>query len=112
MDRVFNLSSPKPSFSEGFVDIGLAAWLGSETISDVAFMAEGFVSKRNETANVLNTDNCTWTETVIRPWIKGGSHGEKYLVKMNVTTNQTPATKESFYLIFEVNDNLAGQPNY
>ena len=112
MDRLFTLTDPKPSYAEGFVNIGLTTWLGSEEISSVAFTAINFNSKQNETASVIDISQCTYTETIIQPFIKGGVHGETYLVTMKVVTDATPATKEEFYLKFTVNDNIPKLPNY
>jgi len=112
MDRLFTLVNPKPSYAEGFVDIGLTKWLGSEEISSVTFTAQNFETKQIETSNVIDTAKCTYTATIIKPFIQGGTHGETYLVTMKVTTNGNPATKEAFYLKFTINDNIPKQPNY
>ena len=111
-ERVFELSSPKPSADNGFVNIGLTKWLGIEEISSVAFTAQNFLTKQNETANVITAANCTYTATIVKPYIKGGTHGETYLIKMVVTTNGSPASTLTIYLKFTVNDNIAKQPNY
>jgi len=112
MDRLFTLASPKPSYAEGLVNIGLTKWLGSEEIASVAFTAQNFLTKQNETTNVIDTTKCTYTTTIVKPFIQGGVHGETYLVTMKVTTNGSPTTKEAFYLKFMVNDNIPKQPNY
>jgi len=112
MDRLFEIASPKPSASEGFVDIGLTKWLGDEEISSVAFTAQNFETKQVETSVVIDTSKCTNTTTIIKPFIQAGTHGETYLVKMVVTTNGNPATIETFYLKFKVDDNIPKQPNY
>jgi len=112
MDRLFELISPKPSYSEGFINIGLTTWLETEEISTVTFTAQNFKTKQNETANVIDTTRCTNTTTILKPFIKGGVHGETYIVTMKVTTNASPATKEEFYLKFTIDDNISKLPNY
>jgi len=112
MDRLFTLVNPKPSYAEGFVDIGLTKWLGSEEISSVTFTAQNFETKQIETSNVIDTAKCTYTATIVKPYIKGGIHGETYLVKMVITTNGSPASVLSIYLKFKVDDNIAQQPDY
>ena len=112
MDRLFTLANPKPSASEGFVNIGLTTWLGTEEISSVTFTAQNFETKQSETAIVIDTTKCTNTSTIIKPFIQAGTDGETYLVTMAVTTNGSPATIEIFYLKFKIDDNIPDQPNF
>jgi len=104
--RLFVLSRPKPSYSEWLVQIDLTNWLGGEEISSVAFSAKIKRNGVNVTSTVLNSSNNTYTTVLLKPFIRGGNHGETYVVTMKVVTNATPASKEEFYLEFTVNDNI------
>ena len=112
MERLFTLASPKPSYSAGFVHIGLTKWLGTESIDSVTFTAMNFETKQNVTSTVIDTAKCAYTATILRPFIQAGTDGETYIVTMKVGTNGSPATKEVFYLKFTVNDNIPKLPNY
>jgi hypothetical protein len=84
------------------VTFDIAEWLGDDQISSVAYSA---VDEDGEsaTAAVLDAAEHDNTETVIKPFIKGGgTNDKKYTVKCEVTT-VTGYTK-SFYIKFRVNE--------
>jgi len=79
------------------VTFDISAWLGSDTIDSVAYSAAD-EDGNDETDNVLDSDEHQNTTTVIKPYIKGGTTGETYTVKMLVTT--AAGDKKAFYLKF------------
>ena len=80
------------------VDIDISEWLDSDTISSVAYTAvDG--KGNSETANAIDVNKCTNTQTVIKPYLTGNTNGERYIVKCVVTT--TGGDKKTFYVIFE-----------
>ena len=79
------------------VTITISDWLGSDTISSVAYTAvdgDGV----DAAATVLDAAKHTNTNTVIKPFIKGGEDGENYVVKCLVTSNAANADKKAFYV--------------
>lgn len=106
MQRVYTITEPKPIDSEFFVEIDISEWLDTEAISTVDFSAKKMETGETVTTTVLDTSNCTNTATVIKPWIQDGLDEARYCVIMKVTSNGTPASVETWYLIFEINDNL------
>lgn len=86
--------SPDDQFQ---ITIDIATWLGTDEISSVAYSAVD-QDGNNETSNVLDAAKHTNTNTVIKPYIKGGTDDEIYTVKCLVTTTGTD--KKAFYARF------------
>jgi len=88
--RKFKISEKKAVFDEYFASISLATWLGTEQISNVTFtgwdITSGATSATRAT-DVLDQNKCTFTTTLVRPWIQKGTHGHKYRIKMQVVTD-------------------------
>ena len=79
------------------VTIDASDWLGSDTISSVVYTAvdgDGV----DAAATVLDAAKHTNTNTVIKPFIKGGEDGASYVVKCLVTSNAANADKKAFYI--------------
>ena len=83
------------------VSIDISTWLDSDTISSVAYSA---VDEDGDTATttVLDAAQHTNTTTVIVPYIKGGTHDVKYMVKMIVST--AGGDEKTFYQKFHCFD--------
>ena len=87
---------------DGFqVTFDISTWLGAtDTIASVVYSAtdgQGTVV----TTTALDATKHTNTTTIIKPWIKGPTGGNKhYTVKMVVTT--AAAMTKSFYIKFSV----------
>jgi len=80
------------------VTYDISNYLGSDTIAGVAYSA---VDNNGNSAtgivlDALEHDN---TDTVIKPYIKGGTSGLTYTVKCLVTT--AAGDKKAFYVRFE-----------
>ena len=79
------------------VDIDISSWLGTDTISSVAYTAVDD-SQVDATSDVLITGQCSETSTIITCYIKGNTHDTWYIVKMVVTT--AGGDEKTFYLKF------------
>ena len=92
----YNLAS-----GDGFqVTFDISTWLGVDTIASVVYSATDGRGT-DVTATALTLANHTNTTTVIKPWIKGPTGGNKhYTVKMFVTT--AAAMTKSFYIKYSV----------
>lgn len=86
--------NPDDQFS---VTFDISAWLDSDTIDSVEYSAMD-ADGNDETANVLDADLHQNSSTGIQPYIKGGTTGEIYTIKMLVTT--AAADKKAFYIKF------------
>lgn len=86
--------NPDDQFS---VTFDISAWLGSDTIDSVVYSAAD-ADGNDETANVLDANLHQASATGIQPYIKGGTDGETYTVKMLVTT--TGGDVKAFYIKF------------
>jgi len=104
--KVFSIGDAKPPESEFFVEIDISEWLFGESILRVVYSAKNTETGEIVTSTVLDTSNSTNTATIIKPWIQAGLSVAKYCVIMKVTSNGTPASVETWYLIFETDDNL------
>ena len=107
MQRVFTIDPDhaKPVSASFPVEIDITTWLNGAYISNVSFSAEDMSTGRSA-ASVVNQTNSSFTNTLLKPWIQAGSGDSTYCVTMVVTTNDTPAVTEEFYLIFTVSDNV------
>ena len=77
------------------ITFDISTWLGTDTISSVAYSAVDN-DGTDAAAAVLDADNHENTTTVIKPWIKGGTDATLYTVKMLVTT--TAGAVKAFYI--------------
>jgi hypothetical protein len=102
MRRLWEVPGYKPSTAEFQVSLDLTTWLGTETIEAVTFSAKKLSDGSTDTTNVLDADKNAYTAVLVKPWIKGGTSGETYHVKMAVTTNE--GTKDTFIVQFAVYD--------
>ena len=99
--RLWELDGYKSSSDGFFVTLDISQWLSTETVSSVVFTAKDLSDNSDVTSTVLDSGKNTYTAAgVIKPWIKAGTNGHTYLVKMVVTTNATQI--ETFYIQFEV----------
>ena len=79
------------------ISFDIETWLGSDTISSVAYSAvDG--DGDDASAAVLDADSHENTNTVIQPYILGGTAGNTYTVKMLVTT--ADGDVKAFYISF------------
>jgi hypothetical protein len=81
----------------------ISAWLSTDTIASVSYSAYDELGN-DVTATCLDALKHTNTNTVIKPWIKGGGTNNKQItVEMEVTTNSTGETM-TFYIVYNVRD--------
>jgi len=81
----------------------LSAWLSTDTIASVTYSAFDELGT-DVTATVLDALKHTNTNTVVKPWIKGGgTNNKQYTVQMDVTTNSTGEVM-TFYIVYNVKD--------
>ena len=103
MRRIFELDGFKPSTAEFAVSLDLTSWLGTGvTIYSVAFTAKCLNDNSVATTTVLDSTKNANTTTTVSPWIKGGTSGNTYLVKIQVVS--TSGFVEIFGLQFTVYD--------
>jgi hypothetical protein len=95
----FIITEGKYTGDEYAVDIDCTAWLGTETISSVAYSAATSTGT-DATATVLDVLKHTNTTTHVKPWIKAGTVGVKYIVKAVMTTSG--AAKKTVTVTFVV----------
>lgn len=105
--RKFVITEKKPVYDEWFASLDLSEWLGTEEISNVAF--EGFditdgAHSATAATGILDQAKCTFTTTVVKPWIQKGSHGNKYRIRLQVTTNEN--AQGEFYIDFKAQNLL------
>lgn len=79
------------------VTMDISTWLGVDTIAGVVYSAVDDDGE-DATAVVLDDGQNTNTNTVIKPYLKGGTDGSKYSIKMLVTTDG--GDEKAFYIIF------------
>jgi hypothetical protein len=101
MSETFELETTKTPYEAGHVSIDLSVWLRGETITNVDFFAKNFRTNTEDTL-IIDAIKSTFSGVYIKPYIQNGVHGEKYIVRMHVTTSVS--SKGAFYLIFEVKD--------
>jgi hypothetical protein len=77
------------------VTIDITTWLDGDTIDSVTFTATD-EDGEDATDDVLVTGSCSYTDTQIRAYIKGGTDGTVYTVKCAVVT--AASDKKSFYI--------------
>ena len=83
------------------VSFDIAEWLDEDTIQTVAYSAKDEEGEAN--SDVLDSDKHENTNTVLKPWIKGGGVDHKeYAVKCKAT--MASAQVKSFYVKFTVNE--------
>lgn len=104
--RRFQLSKSKPVFAEWYVSIDLTNWLDGESIDSVSFSAARKDTGADATSDVISAGDCTYTSTVLKPFIKAGTDGVTYVVTMQVASDASPSSKDEFYLEFTIDDNI------
>lgn len=77
------------------VELDISSWLGADTISSAVYTAFD-ESGDSATSIVLDTNQCDETTTVLKPYIKGGTHDAWYVVKIVVSTAN--GDEKTFYL--------------
>jgi len=87
--------SPSDQFA---IQIDISDWLGTDTISSVAYSATNG-NGSDVSTNVVDANKCTNTQTIIKPYIKGYLTGKEYTVKCLVTTSG--GDKKAWYVKFE-----------
>jgi len=99
---VGRIESPLGSSDEFQVEFDISTWLGTDVIDSVAYSAVDETGT-TATATVLDAAKHANTNTIIKPYIKGGGTANKqYTVKMLVTT--VNAYKKAFYIKYTVRD--------
>ena len=102
MNKIFELDGMKASTAEFAVEIDLSSWLGTETIASVVYSAKCLNDGTTVTDTVLDATKHSNTTTAVKPWIKAGTSGKTYLVKMVVTGSA--GSQEVFGVQFSVYD--------
>jgi len=100
MQRLVVIPDPKPIYSEWFVEVDLSNWLAGENIQTVVFSAKKLSDGTDATTEVLDVSKNTNTTSVIKPFIRGGTSGEWYIVTLQVETDA--GSKDEFYIKFQV----------
>jgi len=108
MQRLFVIDDPIPDYAEFLISVDISKWLGTEEINSVTFTAKNKSTGDTATTTAIDTTKCTYTATVVKPFIKGTSDGETYIVTMQVASDGTPVSKEEFYLEFSCKTNIPG----
>lgn len=85
MAERFVLPEIKSSWEQYFVEVDATAWLGEETISSVSFSAKA-ASGEDVTASLLDAAKNTYTATAVRPYLRGGTSGQRYYVLLRAET--------------------------
>ncbi len=67
------------------VTMDIEIWLGADTIASVVYSAVD-ESGEDVSATILEADKHTHTDTILKPYIKGGEDDAIYKIKMLVTT--------------------------
>ena len=103
MKRIFQYDGVKPSTAQFAVQVDLSSWLGTGiTIQTVSFSAKCLDDGTDASTVVLDALKNDYTTVIVRPWLKGGTSGKTYLVKMNVIG--TNSYQDTFGLQFTVYD--------
>lgn len=84
----FKIIQPVHPSEEGFVEIDISVWLGTDTIKSVAYTATDAKTGEDATSAVLDTGLCTFSGKIIKPYIKGGTNKKSYKVLSLVTCNE------------------------
>ena len=100
--RMFEISDSKPLLAQWHVSVDITDWLSTDTISNVDFTAKILSTGADATATVLDAVKSIWQGAVLKPYIKAGSSGVTYRIKMIVTT--ALGDKEVFWLDFTAKD--------
>jgi hypothetical protein len=75
--------------------IDISTWLDGDTIADITFTAVDD-NGDDATETALDADLCTFTDTIIKPYVLGGTDGVVYTIKCAVVTAN--GDKKSFYV--------------
>jgi len=103
VESVGRIEYPLSSSAEVQPTFDISAWLSSDTIASVAYSAFDELGT-DATATVLDVLKHTNTDTVIKPWIKGGgTNNKQYTIQMDITTSST-GEKMTFYIVYNVRD--------
>lgn len=86
MAEKFVLTEIKASWEKYFAEVDASVWLGSESISSVAFSAKD-EQGTDVSATLLNAAKNTYTNTLVKPYIQGGTSGKRYWVIMRVDSS-------------------------
>ena len=97
IDNLAQLSEFKAPADQFFVSIDIATWLGTDTISSCAFTAVD-ENDVDATATVLDGAKCTYSGTLLKPYIKGGANGVLYVAAIEVST--TAGDKKTWFVQF------------
>jgi len=97
---VGHIEQPLGTSDEVQPTFDISTWLDTDAITGVVYSA--FDERGDDaTATVLTLAKHTNTNTVIKPWIKGGvTNNKRYTVKMLVTT--VNVEKKAFYIKYSV----------
>lgn len=79
------------------VTIDISDFLDEDAIDDVDFSALD-EDGENATEDVIDPDKCGFTDSVLQPYILGGSNGKSYIVKCLATLDNENADDKAFYV--------------
>jgi hypothetical protein len=104
MSEHFTLPHAKEVEEKYFVTIDIASWLQGEAISTVAFTAIKISDNSDASTDILDAGKCTYSGSILKPYIKAGVGDERYYVKMKVTTDASEVPIGVFVLLLFVED--------
>lgn len=84
------------------VTIDISDFVDDDVIDAVVFSAED-EDGVDATADVVDDAKCAFTDTVIQPYIKGGTDGKSYIVKCLATMDNVNADEKAFYVKWDCN---------
>jgi hypothetical protein len=97
--ETFKIVQPINPQEEGFVDIDIAVWLGTDTIKSVTYSAQT-ASGADATSQVLDSGLSTYCGVHIKPYIKGGTDKTSYKVLALVECNEV-SDVGAFVVLFD-----------
>ena len=86
MSERFKLAEPKSAWEKWFVEVDVAKWLGEETIASVEFLAKSD-SGEDVTATLLDAAKNTWSGSLVKPYVRAGTSGNRYFILLRVTSS-------------------------
>ena len=98
--RYFGILSNKPIFAQWFIQLNIASWLSTETILSVNFTAKTMPDEQDVTDTVLDVVKCTYSGSVLKPFINAGVENVSYRIIIKVVTVEE--SQEEFYIDFTV----------